>query len=333
MISSHLTSTLSLEELQRIVPVVSDKALIDLVNGIQVNGDLIRYRKSRGVFGHLLDSLTGEDYQRQLLLDGNLIAGQQSLCDWVLELSDSLQISQFALEVTQKSLLEARSAIRSNRQELLTLDQTLNQLTQQVGLRLDNLDSRVRQLEVLVAASHDFDQIIAAWEAKQTYSDFSWIVQVALLSREVFSSSVSFYELETPNSTKFRQLLVNKILARSREIHGNFFGLADLLNKSHSEMTSYSSELALGLLEVRSLPPQRLQNIPYLFTLGTTLELANLPEEVRPTKPAQCAIELCHSQMGAIDYTTDSKDLITNLVEETANDCMSVLARRKSYEF
>ena len=44
-------STLRLEELQRRVPVAGDKALIDLLNGIQVSKDIIRYRKNRGFFG------------------------------------------------------------------------------------------------------------------------------------------------------------------------------------------------------------------------------------------------------------------------------------------
>ncbi len=53
--------TRHLEELQRRVPVVGDKALIDLVNGIQVSKDLIRYRKNRGFFGQLLDTVDGSD--------------------------------------------------------------------------------------------------------------------------------------------------------------------------------------------------------------------------------------------------------------------------------
>lgn len=56
MVSQNLgmpsPSTRRLEELQRRVPIVGDKALIDLVNGIQVSKDLIRYRKNRGFFGH-----------------------------------------------------------------------------------------------------------------------------------------------------------------------------------------------------------------------------------------------------------------------------------------
>ncbi|MGI8503994.1 MAG: hypothetical protein ACR2LR_23100, partial [Hassallia sp.] len=71
-------STRSLEELQRRVPAVGDKALIDLINGIQVSKDIIRYRKNRGWFGQLIDKLDGSNNKRKLLLDGNIIAGQEA---------------------------------------------------------------------------------------------------------------------------------------------------------------------------------------------------------------------------------------------------------------
>jgi uncharacterized coiled-coil protein SlyX len=197
-------STRHLEQLQRRVPVVGDKALINLINGIHVSKDLIRYRKQRGFFGQLIDTLDRSDRKRQILLDGNLIAGQEALSQWVLELSDSLRISQVALEVTQQSLLEARDAIRSQKQRLqiqeealLTLGKRMDQLAQHVGTRLNQLEARVRKLEVRVAANEDLDQIVTAWAAEQTYTQLPWAVQVALLAREVFSSSVATYELET----------------------------------------------------------------------------------------------------------------------------------------
>ncbi len=159
-------STCKLKEIQHQVPVVSDKALIDLVNGIQVSKDIIRYRKSRGWFNQLIDKLDGSDKKRKLLLDGNILAGQEALYNWVLELTDSLRISQVALEVTQNSLLEARDAIRSQKQRLqkqeealLALNSQFDKLVQQVGARLNNLEARVRQLEIRVAANEDLDQI------------------------------------------------------------------------------------------------------------------------------------------------------------------------------
>ena len=89
-----------IQQLEKRIPPVSDKALIDLVNGIQVNQTTLSYRKNRGFFGQLLDSLTGKECSRQLLLDGNLIAGQKTLHNWVLELTDSLRISQLGLQIT-----------------------------------------------------------------------------------------------------------------------------------------------------------------------------------------------------------------------------------------
>ena len=110
-------STQTLEQLQKRVPGIGDKAIIDLINGIQINKDIVRYRKNRGWFGNLISKLDGSDHKRQLLLDGNLIAGQEALSNWVLELTDSLKISQIALEITQNSLLEARDAIRNQKQD------------------------------------------------------------------------------------------------------------------------------------------------------------------------------------------------------------------------
>ena len=45
--------TQSLQDLQQQVPIISDKVLVDLVNGIQVNDDLIRFRQNRGFIGRL----------------------------------------------------------------------------------------------------------------------------------------------------------------------------------------------------------------------------------------------------------------------------------------
>lgn len=325
-------STCKLKEIQHQVPVVSDKALIDLVNGIQVSKDIIRYRKSRGWFNQLIDKLDGSDKKRKLLLDGNILAGQEALYNWVLELTDSLRISQVALEVTQNSLLEARDAIRSQKQRLqkqeealIALSNQFDKLVQQVGARLSNLEARVRQLEIRVAANEDLDQIITAWAAGQTYSQLPWAVQVPLLAREVFSSSVAVYERETGDTKRYRELLVNKILATSRQLPGSFFGLSDLLDQSWLEMKQDYRELSAALLEIRSIPRQRLVDIPYLFVIGTTLELATLPEEAKPKQPAQSALALCRTQINTISRTSDAREFVSAVVEETANDSLAII--------
>ncbi|RCJ14713.1 hypothetical protein A6S26_11165 [Nostoc sp. ATCC 43529] len=280
--------------------------------------------------------MDGSDNKRRLLLDGNLIAGQEALHQWIEELVDKLQISQAALKVTQNSLLEARNAIRNLQQRgqiqeeaLIQLSNQLYSLAQQVGIQITNLEARVRQLEVRVAANEDLDKIVTAWLAGQTYTHLPWVMQVALLAREVFSSSVLMYELETKDTKVYRQSLINKIIASSKEISPHGDSLGDLLDRSWKQ-TKNNDDLKLlaGLLEVRSLPMQRVVNTPYLFVIGTTLELATLPEDVRPLQPGRSAIALCRSQIDTIDRTTDASRFVTAVVEETANDCLAMISNQ-----
>ncbi len=78
------------------------------------------------------------------------------------------------------------------------------------------------------------------------------------------------------------------------------------------------------MLEVCSIPHQRLVHTTYSFAIGTTLELATLPEEAKVNKPASSAIALCRAQIAPISRTTDVKEFITT-VEETANDCLAIM--------
>lgn len=85
-------------------------------------------------------------------------------------------------------------------------------------------------------------------------------------------------------------------------------------------------ELSLGVLEIRTLPYSRVQRLPFLFTMTTTLELAVLAEDIRPLKPAHCAVGLCRGRVQEIDYTTTMSDLITQITHETANDSLFLAA-------
>lgn len=325
--------TLQMQNLQTRIPVVSDKALIDLVNGIQVSGEVVRYRKSRNFFGRLMDTLTGGERERELLVQGNLIGGQVTLHQWILELSESLNISrvglevtQKSLEVTQKSLLEARNAIRNQRQ-------SIEELRQLIQLVSKDLGDRIRKLEVRVSANEDLERIINAWAASRTYDGLPWAVQIALLAREVFSSSVALYELGSTD-TQFRQRLVDKLVVESRryrEVPSRFNGLGDVADIMWKEMRDNTDcDLSTSLLETYSVQSQQLMNMPHLFVLGRTLELAMLQSEARPSSPGQCAVALCQAQIGDISHISSPTDFITVIVEETANHCSSLIGNSKS---
>ena len=188
--------TQSLQDLQQQVPIISDKILVDLVNGIQVNDDLICFRQNRGFIGRLFDGITGSDRDRQILIDSNLNVGIKSLHQWILALADNLRISNVALEITQTKLLETRNALRNHRQEIDVLKQITEHLQIQLNdheQRIHNLEQRVYRIETI----QKIDAIIAAWQSGRTYQGFHWAVQIAFMIREIVDFVLSDYERMT----------------------------------------------------------------------------------------------------------------------------------------
>lgn len=316
--------TRTLSELQCRIPPVSDKALVDLVNGIQVNRELVSYNKQRGILARIFDGLGGNSYQQRLLIDSNLVLGQQTLVAWVNELTDSLKISQVALTITQRSLLEAREAIRRQTHILENFSYSLDQLANRIGIRLDELESRINRLELRVTANTDFEQIVTAWQAGQTYSNLPWLVQVVLLCREVFSSSVVDYERKNPDNY-YRDLLANKILATSKDLRESSFELTDLIDRTCRSIDKRDLAIVSSLLETRSVNYSRLVNMPHLFTLSTALEMTSFVDETIPKQPGRLALAICNAQISALYRTTDFQNIINQVIQETANDCLSIM--------
>lgn len=315
---------LSLENLkltQDNIPIYSNKVLIDLVGSIQVNQDLIDFRQNQGFLGQILNNVTGADYQRQLRIDDNFSKGMQSLHNWILGIVENFNISNHAITIVEKKLLEARQAIRNHRQEM----DFFASISKQLQTRIENYEDRLRHLEARVyhtEAQNKIDRIISAWSANRTYQTFHWTIQIACIVREIVDYILYDYERITAKDTELRQYIINKLLRESiNTIPDHFVPLSELLNLAHNQTSDEILEIASYLLEVHSIPPERLTQIPYLFTLGKTLELAQLPKSDRPVNPAKAAFTLCRQNFNSMIYAaTSKKEFVERIVNETAND-------------
>ena len=315
------------------VPVLSDRMLVQLVQGIEVNRDLLRYQQRQGFIGRLLGELTGRNAGRELLLDLNLTGGQDALLHWVVELSKTLPVSIVALQEVKTLLFETRGAVRQHRKELEhlgadidQLERRLEDLASEMGARYTAMDVRLREVELEVRAHQDLDLRVSAWEAG-TYAGLPWIVQAALLTREIFSGAVAIYERESSqhNRLRFRGMLASKFIARFHFTRSQPLVLAGLLDEAAENLASEDLEMSVAIMDVRSRPIQRARNQKYLFTLGTTLELAGLPSEVRPPSPGGGAWALCRTQVGDIERLVSLGALVEAIVDETADECLAIL--------
>ena len=309
------------------IPIITNKILVDLVNSIQVNDDLISFRQKRGLFGQFFDNLTGADRKRQLAIDKNVNIAMQSLHSWVLDISNNLNVSNNAIITIEEKLIETRQAIRNQRQEINVLQDIVNQLQHKVEdheHRILKLEQRVYRTEV----QHRIEDAIAAWQSKRTYQGFHWAIQVAFVTREIVDYALGDYErlITKGKDSQLRQSISDRILATDNTIPDHHFPLTNLLNLSYSETSQENQELAGYLLEVESISEERLGKTLYLFTLGKTLELAQLPKQQQPQNLAQTAFELCRNYPNVMIYPTTSKrEFVERIVNETANDRLNLI--------
>ena len=323
-------SLIYFNELQRKeseIPIITDKILVDLVNSIQVNDDLISFRQKRGLFGQFFDNLTGADRKRQLAIDKNVNIAMQSFHDLVLDISNNLNVSNNAISDINEKLIETRQAIRNQRQDINLLQDIVDQLKYKVEdheHRILKLEQRVYRTEV----QHRIEDAIAAWQSKRTYQGFHWAIQVAFVTREIVDYALGDYErlITKGKDSQLRQSISDRILATDNTIPDNHFPLTNLLNLSYSETSQENQELAGYLLEVESISEQRLGKTLYLFTLGKTLELAQLPKQQQPQNLAQTAFELCRNYPNVLILPTTSKrEFVERIVNETANDRLNLI--------
>jgi hypothetical protein len=316
-----------LQEKESKIPIITDKILVDLVNSIQVNDDLISFRQKQGLFGQFFDNLTGADRKRQLAIDKNVNIAMQSLHSWVLDIANNLNVSNNAIITIEEKLIETRQAIRNHRQEINLLTDIVNQLQYKVEdheHRILKLEQRVYRTEV----QHRIEDAIAAWQSKRTYQGFHWAIQVAFVTREIVDYALGDYErlITKGKDSQLRQSISDRILATDNTIPDNHFPLTNLLNLSYSETSQENQELAGYLLEVESISEERLGKTLYLFTLGKTLELAQLPKQQQPQNLAQTAFELCRNYPNVLILPTTSKrEFVERIVNETANDRLNLI--------
>ncbi len=96
------------------IPMIGSKALVDLINGIQVNREALHFRRRQGYLARVVDAVSGEERERSLLIDENFVEGLSAVRAWCEGLTRALGASENALAEAQCLLLEARRVVRGH---------------------------------------------------------------------------------------------------------------------------------------------------------------------------------------------------------------------------
>ena len=235
------------------IPTLTDKALIDLVNGLCVSRETLAYRRRRKGLGRVLDHLTGTHRSLNLLLAGNLVEGQAALLTLTEELAAPATGTVHALTTVVGRLGEVTRAVRRNQERLDSHDQQIDDLARQLGelaastqrVLVDH-EARLKGLEVRAAV----DNRITAWEGGETYTRLPILLQLLLLCWEVWASLDSVHRTG-PDGNKTRDLLVNRL---HRELKHGFLpdpvSIPRLLEATMQTVQEEDTELVGWMLSV-----------------------------------------------------------------------------------
>lgn len=124
-----------LEDLLEKIPVLQDKHIVDLVNGLEVVKDHIRVRErsNNSFFQRMVDAFSGKSALRQKQIDQNLSTGFESAVVWLEHLQAQQIRSDRALAHVTYKLTETRAGVQKLALRHLELENEVNLLCERMG--------------------------------------------------------------------------------------------------------------------------------------------------------------------------------------------------------
>lgn len=164
------TKPIATEDLLKNHPQLTEKALIDFVNGIEVIDDHIRFRKTinQGFTGRLWNDLIGQSHLRQQTIDQHVNESLKTVSTFLQCLQQQQIHSDLAITKVVEKLTETRAGVMRLNAKHHELAQQVNSLISDFE-RLDNqyleLSQKVQQIDDGRLATQHLEAVFDKWAA------------------------------------------------------------------------------------------------------------------------------------------------------------------------
>lgn len=172
---------LSEHHLEIAPPHLTDKMIVDLVNGIEVIDDQIKVAKTRtSKWIRFKDSYTGRANQRENIINDNLAKCLQSTASWLQNHDYELASVNLAITKVTDKLLETRSGVMKLNNKHNELKELVITLANTVEAKHNELYDYIRDVDLRTRADRQLDRVMAKWQAggfsSDTYSNIYMIL-------------------------------------------------------------------------------------------------------------------------------------------------------------
>ena len=194
------------------VPHLSERMIVDLVNGLEASGDHIRFKQGQSRVSRVLGVLSGSSHRRENLIQEQHQESLEALVEWVVELSEHGTYTLRTMERvatrcnqigTDFARFTGQVTAEFRRQETLLdhLQKALEELSLEVKEKLARLGGHV-----------SIEELFTAWESGQIYDGYPPLVKAAFAVDDLGRGEEGLLILQDPRNRAFFKGRLIKVL-------------------------------------------------------------------------------------------------------------------------
>jgi hypothetical protein len=241
---------------RRRYPQLTEKMVVDLVNGIEVANDHLRCRcLPQPMFGRLWRSLTGREAREQYLIDVNFANGVSAIAVWLQDLQSFQAESDMAIAAMASKLAETRDCLGEH---FASIREALGVAIDDANGRIDRLTRRVNILDARARAENHIKLLLQHLEGERDYPPQPLLAKAFFVIDQLWWGDFGAYCRLAEGATEIRDCIeiasveVGEYIARAFEVGARQLFPVEELLKSLSKMPE-EERLILGYLaEVRA---------------------------------------------------------------------------------
>ena len=161
------------------IPHLSERLLVDTVNGLDVIDDQLRYKSKQGLVSRCFGFFDGSNRRREIIIQQTQQQAMRGLLSWVEELTHNASITCEALsqtrerlEATRGDLLQVARHSVHNRELIEENTERISHIEQRLNVEIE---TRLQSLEI----DNEINKKCTAWQAGNLYANYPALIQAA----------------------------------------------------------------------------------------------------------------------------------------------------------
>ncbi|MBW4503851.1 MAG: YjcZ-like family protein [Scytonema hyalinum WJT4-NPBG1] len=224
----------TLNELRRLHPQLTEKAIVDYVNGLEVLRDHLRFgdQTNNEFLTRIWDSITGRIAQRRQIIDGNITNSLETVSVWLQDIQlhqgeSDIAVAQLAgkLKETRTGVMRLQEGHNELAEDVQAIAQDVDRLQIQVQDHRIELESQIRQVNAGRLASTHLEQVFDKWQAKRL-NNYPPLARLYIVIDELYWGYFGTYCRSQFGTSEVHQLmeqLLDKALTQmERDLGGDF---------------------------------------------------------------------------------------------------------------